>query len=156
MSDVHNVLYPPKEHDTCVSHRRYDGKERLIAWSVRDGDHFLVFRVNAFREVTLADGEKLDVPETIHCRFSEQEIEPNTTFADECSVSHDADSNSELNSPYAWAGREVDADTELQYNRARWHDPTVGRWLSANKCRFGHIPETRFRSLGLLWLIAES
>ena len=74
MSDIHNVLYPPKEHDTCVSHCRYDGKERLIAWSVRDGDHFLVFRVNAFREVTLADGEKLDVPETIQCRFSEQEI----------------------------------------------------------------------------------
>ena len=32
--------------------------------------------------------------------------------------------------PPAWAGREVDADTELQYNRARWHDPTVGRWLT--------------------------
>ena len=156
MSDIYNVHYPPKGHDTGVSHRRYDGKERLIAWSVRDGDHFLVFRVNAFREVTLADGEKLDVPETIQCRFSEQEIEPNTAFADECSVSHDAASNAELNSPYTWAGREVDADTELQTNRARWHDPTVGRWLSANKCRFGHIPETRFRSLGLLWLIAES
>ncbi len=123
MSDIHNELYPPKEHDTCVSHRRYDGKERLIAWSVRDGDHFLVFRVNAFREVTLADGEKLDVPETIQCRFSEQEIEPNTAFADECSVSHDADSIAEWNSPYAWAGREVDAGT-------RWHHPTVGRWLT--------------------------
>ncbi len=121
---------PPKEHDTCVSHRRYDGKERLIAWSVRDGEHFLVFRVNAFREVTLANGEKLDVPETIHCRFSEQEIEPNTAFADECSVSHDADSNAELNGPYAWAGREVDADTELQYNRARCYDSAVGRWLT--------------------------
>ncbi len=57
---------------------------------------------------------------------------------------------------YGYTGREWDKETELQYNRARWHDPTVGRWLSANKCRFEHRPETRFRSLGLLWLVAES
>ena len=27
---------------------------------------------------------------------------------------------------YAWTGRELDAETGLQYNRARWYDPTVG------------------------------
>ena len=139
MSEIPNVLYPPKEQDTCVSHRRYDGKERLIAWSVRDANHFLVFHVNAFREVTLADCEKLDVPETIQCRFSEQEIEPNTAFADECSVSSDTNSNPELNGPYVWSGRAVDADTQLEYTRARCYDPTVGRWLTGDplQCDMG-------------------
>lgn len=32
--------------------------------------------------------------------------------------------------PIHWTGREVDADIDLQYNRARYCDPTVGRWIS--------------------------
>ena len=132
MTDIQNVLYPPKERDTRVSHRRYDGKERLIAWSVRKGEHFLVLRVDTFREVTLANGETLDVPETIQCRFSEQEIEPNAAFADESSISYDASNNPEMNGSYSWAGREVEAETELQFARVRWLDSTVGRWITGD------------------------
>ena len=76
MTEIHDFLYPPKEQDTRVSRRRYDTQERLVAWSVRQDDHFLVFRVDAFREVTLENGEKLGVPEMIQCRFSEQDIDP--------------------------------------------------------------------------------
>lgn len=134
MSEIHDVLYPPKEQDTRVSHRRYDSKERLAAWIVLHGDHFLVFRVDSFREVTLAYGETLDVPETIQCRFSEHEIEPNAAFADECSVSYGADSTSD----YIWAGREVDDETQLQYARSRCYDRAVGRWISV--APLGHEP----------------
>jgi hypothetical protein len=128
MTEIHDVLYPPKEQDPRVSHRRYDGKERLVAWSVRQDDHFLLFRVDAFREATLASGEKLDVPETIRCRFSAQDIDADAAFAEERSVSYDAYGNIEtgaefdpsLAKPYTWAGRELDAETQLQFNRARF------------------------------------
>ena len=37
---------------------------------------------------------------------------------------------------YSWTGREYDVEAELQYNRARWYDPKVGRWLSTDPIGF--------------------
>jgi RHS repeat-associated protein len=37
---------------------------------------------------------------------------------------------------YGWTGREVDVETGLQYNRARWYDSTTGRWLSQDPLGF--------------------
>jgi RHS repeat-associated protein len=37
---------------------------------------------------------------------------------------------------YAWTGRELDAETGLQYNRARWYDPTVGQWITQDPMGF--------------------
>jgi RHS repeat-associated protein len=37
---------------------------------------------------------------------------------------------------YKWTGREYDADTGLQYNRARYYDSKTGRWLSQDPLRF--------------------
>jgi RHS repeat-associated protein len=37
---------------------------------------------------------------------------------------------------FAYTGREWDADVGLQYNRARWYDPAVGRWLSEDPIGF--------------------
>jgi len=37
---------------------------------------------------------------------------------------------------YAFTGREWDADSELSYNRARWYDPTVGKFLSEDPIGF--------------------
>ncbi len=37
---------------------------------------------------------------------------------------------------YAWTGREYDVETGLQYNRARWYDPTTGRWLTQDPLGF--------------------
>ncbi|HZZ81221.1 MAG TPA: RHS repeat-associated core domain-containing protein, partial [Gemmataceae bacterium] len=37
---------------------------------------------------------------------------------------------------YAWTGRELDAETGLQYNRARYYDPTTGRWISLDPMGF--------------------
>jgi len=31
---------------------------------------------------------------------------------------------------YRWVGRELATETELQYNRARCFDQSLGRWLS--------------------------
>jgi RHS repeat-associated protein len=35
-----------------------------------------------------------------------------------------------------YTAREYDADTGLQYNRARWYDNSVGRWLSEDPIGF--------------------
>jgi RHS repeat-associated protein len=37
---------------------------------------------------------------------------------------------------YKWTGREYDAATGLQYNRARFYDPTAGRWISQDPLGF--------------------
>jgi RHS repeat-associated protein len=37
---------------------------------------------------------------------------------------------------YKWSGRQVDVETGLQYNRARWYDPTTGRWTSQDPLGF--------------------
>jgi RHS repeat-associated protein len=37
---------------------------------------------------------------------------------------------------YAWTGREVDVETGLQYNRARYYDPSTGRWLNQDPLGF--------------------
>jgi RHS repeat-associated protein len=37
---------------------------------------------------------------------------------------------------YKWTGRELDNQTGLQYNRARWYDPTTGRWTSQDPLGF--------------------
>jgi RHS repeat-associated protein len=39
-------------------------------------------------------------------------------------------------SMYAWTGRELDAETGLQYNRARYYDATTGRWISLDPMGF--------------------
>lgn len=37
---------------------------------------------------------------------------------------------------YAWTGREWDAEIEMQYNRARYYDPTNGRWVTQDPMGF--------------------
>ena len=31
---------------------------------------------------------------------------------------------------YAWTGREIDVETDLQWNHARWYDAKIGKWIS--------------------------
>jgi RHS repeat-associated protein len=47
-----------------------------------------------------------------------------------------ADSAPAVQVLYAFTGREYDKEVELQYNRARWYDAKVGRWLSTDPLGF--------------------
>lgn len=42
-----------------------------------------------------------------------------------------------LTNPYQYAGREFDSETGLLYLRARYYDPTVGRFIGEDPIRFG-------------------
>ena len=37
---------------------------------------------------------------------------------------------------YTWTSRELDKETELQFNRARYYDATIGRWISQDPMGF--------------------
>src|SRR3974390_3113055 len=37
---------------------------------------------------------------------------------------------------YFWTGRETDVETGLQFNRARYYDPSAGRWISQDPMGF--------------------
>src|SRR5262249_3235244 len=39
------------------------------------------------------------------------------------------ESNSPFGDRYKFTAREYDAETKLQYNRARYYDPKIGRWI---------------------------
>jgi RHS repeat-associated protein len=45
-------------------------------------------------------------------------------------VSGTESANSAFGDVYKYTGREFDSETGLQYNRARYYDPRVGRWTS--------------------------
>ena len=47
-----------------------------------------------------------------------------------------AETNSANRGRYAWTGRELDVETGLQYNRARYYDAKIGRWLSQDPLGF--------------------
>jgi RHS repeat-associated protein len=47
-----------------------------------------------------------------------------------------SESSSTYRGSYAWTGRELDVETDLQYNRARWYDPATSRWMSQDPLGF--------------------
>ncbi|WP_162006865.1 RHS repeat-associated core domain-containing protein [Roseimaritima sediminicola] len=49
---------------------------------------------------------------------------------------------------FGYTGRDWDADVELQNNRARWYDPTTGRWLSQDPIGFAAGDSNLYRYVG--------
>ncbi|MHB9068435.1 MAG: RHS repeat-associated core domain-containing protein [Pirellulaceae bacterium] len=49
---------------------------------------------------------------------------------------------------FGYTGRDWDADVELQNNRARWYDPTTGRWLSQDPIGFAAGDVNLYRYVG--------
>jgi RHS repeat-associated protein len=59
-----------------------------------------------------------------------------------------SDSNSTFGDRYKWTGREFDALTGLQYNRARVYQATVGRWTTEDPLGFGADDVDLYRYVG--------
>lgn len=49
---------------------------------------------------------------------------------------------------FAYTGRDWDDDVDLQYNRARWYDSAVGRWLSEDPISFAAGDANLYRYVG--------
>jgi RHS repeat-associated protein len=47
-----------------------------------------------------------------------------------------SESNAAFGDRYKYTGRELDSETGLQYNRARYYDPKIGRWTSEDPSGF--------------------
>jgi RHS repeat-associated protein len=47
-----------------------------------------------------------------------------------------SETNSSYRGNYAWTGRQLDVETNLQYNRARWYDSATGRWQTPDPLGF--------------------
>ena len=65
----------------------------------------------------------------------------NTSGTVKDSIQYDAfgnitDSDANYRGMYSYTGRQFDVETDLQYNRVRWYDPTIGRWISQDPMQF--------------------
>ncbi len=49
---------------------------------------------------------------------------------------------------FGYTGRDWDEDVGLQYNRARWYDPAVGRWMSEDPIGFRAGDANLYRYVG--------
>jgi RHS repeat-associated protein len=49
---------------------------------------------------------------------------------------------------FGFTGRERDRESHLQYNRARYYDPAIGRWLSEDPLGFAAGDENLYRYVG--------
>jgi RHS repeat-associated protein len=49
---------------------------------------------------------------------------------------------------YLWTGREFEILTGLQYNRNRWYDPSMGRWVSEDPIGFGGGDSNPYQYVG--------
>ena len=53
-----------------------------------------------------------------------------------------------IDTVFGYTGRDWDADIGMQYNRARWYDPSTGRWLSQDPRGFAGGDANLYRYVG--------
>ena len=51
-------------------------------------------------------------------------------------ITYEADVTGTYRGEYAWTGRQLDVETGLQYNNARWYDSTTGTWITQDPLGF--------------------
>ena len=71
-----------------------------------------------------------------------RDVQDNSTLAIKNTIVYDgwgnisSETDSTFRGRYAWTGRELDTETGLQYNRARYYDPKTSRWLTQDPLGF--------------------
>src|SRR5262249_28874723 len=97
-----------------------DKVDQLFARIGADGTAgwYLTDRLGSVRDITDASG--VVQAQINYDGFGNVTFESNPAFGDR----------------YKYTGREFDGETGLQYNRARYYDPTTGRWISQDPLGF--------------------
>jgi RHS repeat-associated protein len=111
--DQGNVWADLDGSNNLVTRREYlDGVDQVFARMAAGGAtaFYLTDRLGSVRDITDATGAVQD--HLNYDGFGNVLNETNPAFGDR----------------YRYTGREFDVETGLQYNRARYYDPTTGRW----------------------------
>src|SRR5207245_1641438 len=58
------------------------------------------------------------------------------------------ETNASFGDGYKYTGREWDASAQLQYNRARYYDPNLGKWISMDPMGFAAGDANLYRFVG--------
>ena len=105
---------------TLITRRIYgDATDALLARIDSNGvAWYLTDNLGSVRDITNSSGTLIDHRD--YDSFGNLIYESAPTYGDR----------------YGWTGREFDAETDLQYNRARWYDPATGRWMSQDPLGF--------------------
>ncbi|GEM_PF-2594638 len=59
-----------------------------------------------------------------------------------------SETGSSFRGRYAWTGREIDTEINLQYNRARYYDANTGRWINQDPLGFDAGDANLYRYVG--------
>jgi RHS repeat-associated protein len=101
-----------------------DGVDQIFARDANPGanatlTYYLTDRLGSVRKLMNTSGAVVDT----------------VTYADSYGATP-TDSAPSLGDRYKFTGREYDKDTKLQYNGARYYDPSIERWLSQDPIGF--------------------
>ena len=127
---------------TQVTRFAYDGQN---IWVDLDGTDSLVMRrifLNAVDEVIARISASGNAAWYLTDRLGSVRAIVSSTGAIIDRINYDgfgniiSESNAASSDRYLWTGREFDRVTGLQYNRARYYDPTIGRWMTPDPAGF--------------------
>jgi RHS repeat-associated protein len=128
---------------TQVTRFAYDGQN---VWADLDGSNKLVMRrlfLTTVDSVTARITASGTVAWYLTDRLGSVRVLTDATGAGIDIINHDgfgdviSESSAASSDRYLFTGREFDRVTGLQYNRARYYDPTTGRWTTEDSAGFG-------------------
>jgi RHS repeat-associated protein len=124
----HRYLWGPAVDQLLADETVDDGGEEDVLWAFTDwqGSVRHLASYNAATDTTTIENEKFF------------DAYGNVT----------SESNSAVDTLFAYTGRMFDDDTGLQNNLNRWYDPTVGRWLSEDPIGFEAGDPNQYRYVG--------
>jgi len=127
---------------TQVTRFAYDGQN---IWADLDGNNNLVTRrlfLNTVNSVTARITASGTVAWYLTDRLGSVRVLTDNTGSVIDEINYDAygniltQTNPAASDRYLWTGEQFDAVTGLQYNRARYYDPTTGRWTTEDPLGF--------------------
>ncbi|SMG53018.1 intein C-terminal splicing region/intein N-terminal splicing region/RHS repeat-associated core domain-containing protein [Paenibacillus aquistagni] len=128
-------LLVERESNGGITRYYYDGSNIIAEADIVDGEPVFkarYIRGNRLEQIEYADGKKASVSVNGHGDVTELRDEQGNLLNE---YTYDIWGNplatqETVHNPFRYSGELWDEDTELQYLRARWYDPSVGRFIT--------------------------